>query len=98
MWELIIGRNRVDSRQYKAEFFDCDDFAAILYARTRELYEVNGCGLVIDASGRHAYNVLLVVDSAGRLGRAWLEPQSDLIMTVSPRAGVYKLEEGVIIL
>ena len=98
VWELIVGRSRLDRRSYKPNFFDCDDFAKIFWAMCSKQFEINGCGFVADFSGGHAYNVLLVVEPDRSLDLAWLEPQTDLIMDKSPATGYYQMKNGLVMI
>lgn len=98
-WLNIISRNQVDKRTYKPQHFDCDDFAKIMYAYSSKEFEVNTCGLVLDWSGRHAYNLIICLDPQGELRLTFFEPQSDRFLTEDELfSGQYALQDGMIIL
>ena len=41
------------------------------------VFDVNGVGFVVDYSGKHAYNAILVSESGGHLEVVGVEPQND---------------------
>ena len=96
VWEHVIQRGQVDTKEYLAEIFDCDDFAKVFWGNVANRYSLNGCGFVADFSGGHAYNVVLV-DKDGELDVAWLEPQTDHLMDISPESGMYEMSNGFIL-
>ena len=99
VWVNILDRNRVDRRFYKPEHFDCDDFAKIIYAYSSKEFELNSCGLVLDWSGRHAYNVFLFINLENKLDFSFFEPQDDCFLKENYLfTGQYALKDGMIIL
>ena len=77
----VLERNQVDGLRYVGEFFDCDDFARLLAAQFAARWHVNSVGVVVDASGRHAYNVAFCVDGNDIIPSI-LEPQADRTVTI----------------
>ena len=92
-WEKMIARTKIDHKQYVAERYDCDDFAFSLKGRIGQLFSVNGCGLVVDFSGSHAYN-LIITDT---LELAALEPQADRLY-VGGTSPAYAMQSGFVLL
>ena len=91
-WRLVIQYTGVESGRYRPERYDCDDFACALKAAVGRKLAVNGVGLVVDSSGQHAYNALLVVEEDGAAGIAFLEPQNDRL--VASHTGQYAARQG----
>ena len=85
--QRIIEWSQVNTILPKTDQYDCDDYAEALRHDFR-LHGVNSCGLVVDWSGGHSYNVLIFAD-----GQYWfIEPQQDSIVEIGE--GTYKLERG----
>ena len=87
-WELILAYNGASKNDYVKDSFDCDNFALCLAGNVPQRWGVNGVAIVIDFSGQHAYNALLVVDENGVLEVAVVEPQNDEF--VIRKQGMYK--------
>jgi hypothetical protein len=95
-----INFDKTDEEEYISERFDCDDFAMLFKASMSKLGS-NSMGWVLDFSGGHAYNAVVLWDSENSTPenpnifcKAW-EPQSDKF--VEPGNGMYKAERGSII-
>lgn len=88
-WRLIMDYSNVDKKKYKSEHFDCDNFAVCFAGEVAQKWELNGVGIVIDVSAKHAYNCLLVVDNDNYLRILSIEPQTDRITS-------YVAEEGFV--
>ena len=70
--EKAVFDDWTDKFRFIAERFDCADFAFHL----KQVFAhngVNSVGVVIDASWRHAYNIIMFTDGE----RALFEPQDD---------------------
>ena len=65
VWDMMLSWSQVDKLRYSRNVRDCDDFASIFRAEVLKNLYVNGIALVIDYSGRHAYNCVLVVSDGG---------------------------------
>ena len=74
-WEEIMKSSDTKSYKYIPEFRDCDDFAFLFKGELTTL-AMNGCGLVINSGGHHAYNVGIIADSDKPEFR-FIEPQND---------------------
>lgn len=83
VWKKIIEQTKVDEYRYVSERADCEDFSGLFKGLSAMLYHVNGCGVVVDLGGRHAYIALLCNDG-GKLSVKWLEPQTDEIVELKP--------------
>ena len=73
-------------RKYVPEFFDCDSYAAALMGMVAFNFEVNGIARVLDTSGEHSYNAVLICTPSGEKciwGR--VEPQADAFLKDLPR-------------
>ena len=101
VWLQVLEWSDVDRIEYVSEVRDCDNFAIALTGQIGLRLKVNGCGIVFDWSGKHAYNVLLVKDTAqGGIYAVVVEPQSDRIAQVGESKGpteMYKADRGMII-
>jgi len=72
-WEAIIADVLRDVPVYKAERFDCDNFAILFSALVAQRYQLNTCAIAIGTSpgGYHAWNLIRAED-----GWHILEPQN----------------------
>ena len=89
----ILKYSQSKRLKYSKETFDCDDFATVLKSEVVKL-GTNAVGIVVDISGKHAYNIL-VYNIHGTLSISAVEPQTDEIIKIGE--GLYKAEEGYII-
>ena len=100
-WKLILKRSQIDKYRYRSDIKDCDNFVAALFGTIPLEYGVNTVGLVIDYSGRHAYNALVYYDTdITDLKIALVEPQSDEFVTTDDRLSsheAYKAQRGMIL-
>lgn len=94
-WNLILAYTAVDAGEYQTDRYDCDDFAVALKAAVSRKLALNGVGLVIDWSGRHAYAALIVADSDGAVRIVFAEPQTDRVVYRSE--GMYAAKSGMAI-
>ena len=93
-WKLILEYTGVDQGQYRADRYDCDDFAFAFKAAVSRKLAVNGVGIVVDWSGKHAYNAILVADANGLVIK-FIEPQSDGLVIQDEE--MYKMDSGFIV-
>ena len=107
VWAEILEWSDVDRVGYVSESRDCDNFAVALAGQVGLRFGVNGCGIVVDYSGKHAYNMLLVStpdadgDGSPDLAIALVEPQTDRLPQVGDRLGrneAYRASRGWILL
>tara|TARA_Y100000310_G_scaffold341791_1_gene442167 strand:+ start:12381 stop:12851 length:471 start_codon:yes stop_codon:yes gene_type:complete len=82
-----------DKFKYFKESFDCDDFALNFKAMMALIFGVNSIGVVIDDSGGHAYNVVLLSNGSVK----FFEPQTDKWLEVG-EGQKYELKAGLILL
>ena len=75
-WTHVIKEIGPDANKYTPEKYDCDSFSRYFWAEVNHKYEVNGLMVVVDYSGRHSYNALLVHDGHGHLSVDLFEPQN----------------------
>ena len=81
VWERILEWSDVDRIDYVSEKRDCDNFAIALSGQVGLRLAVNGIGLVVDYSGGHAYNCILVREGNDLTLRI-VEPQTDRMPAV----------------
>ncbi len=81
VWKLMLAYSSVDSGQYLAERYDCDDFAIAFKAVASRKFAINGVGMVVDTSSGHAYCALLVVEDS-QLTIKCIEPQNDSLVII----------------
>lgn len=105
-WCEILAWSDVDRVKYVAEKRDCDNFAVALAGQVSLRLGVNGCGIVVDYSGKHAYNCILVTGDFDKDGKEDLkvllvEPQSDTMPQIGDRIGrheAYAGQRGVVLM
>ena len=81
-----LSTDDTDAEAYVAEAWDCDNFATALCARASSTLG-NCCGVVVDFSGRHAYNAFAVVRMHGQIAVRFVEPQNDSTVDLGDRIG-----------
>lgn len=92
--EKMLEWSRVDRDEYKAEMYDCDDFAAALKVELARKLGFNGVAVVLDASAGHAYCAILTLDDEGQPKAHALEPQTDRWVALG--SGMYRAEKGLV--
>ena len=75
-WNYVVKIIGAEADKYQSDRFDCDKFARVWYGKVAEKFEVNSMAIVVDYSGRHSYNALLVHDGAKNLNVVLFEPQN----------------------
>lgn len=73
-----------DLDQYVSEAADCDKHSFLFYGLCSAMFYLNGVGVILDFSGAHSYNAVLVQPRAGA------QPE---IRIVEPQAGAFVPEE-----
>ena len=91
----IVSRDWTRHRRYISERFDCDNFALHFAARMNVMYGLNSCGIVVDYTSAHAYNLCVVAD--GNLRKVIVEPQTGQIL-LSPDNDLHQLKDWTLIL
>lgn len=81
VWEDFLMWSWLNDVKYIESHFDCENSAMALCAEVGRRLRVNAVGLVMDISGRHAYNALLVKDGDGVRVQV-CEPQTDALVTI----------------
>ena len=99
VWDQILAEH-LSLHEYVPELFDCDAFSASFMGAVAYKYEINGIVRVMDISGKHSYNAVLVVDS-GNCSWKRVEPQADIFigepnsgLTVTAPSGAYAATSG----
>lgn len=77
VWERIIKFTNVERAKYISSKRDCDNFAIAFAGQCSLKFAVNGAGIVVDISGKHAYNCILIKEKDQPLEVKLLEPQND---------------------
>ena len=75
-WDQVIKAIGPEKDGYRPNRFDCDSFSRVFWGKVNEQYEVNGLFVVIDYSGKHSYNALLIHDGKQGLTIRLYEPQN----------------------
>lgn len=78
-WDQVINAIGSNHLAYETDRFDCDKFATYFAAMCALDYGINSAGMVLDYTGSHAYNAILVApDTTGDDPTFMvLEPQTD---------------------
>ena len=101
LWMQILEWSDVDQIRYVSEKRDCDNFAIALAGQIALRLGANSCGIVADFSGGHAYNCIIVADTAkGGCYVRLVEPQSDGLPQVGDKMSgheAYAAERGWIL-
>lgn len=95
IWQNILDICGTSVKQYQTDFYDCDDFAITFAGYVCSNFAVNTAGIVVDATGEHCYNSLVVVNN-GVASFAIIEPQSD--EWIIKLHGPYQAKSGYVIL
>ena len=93
-WEKIFEYDKTSELRYKAEEFDCDNFAVQLAASVNRRWGLTGCGIILDYSGGHAYNAVIAANGIIYL----VEPQTDKWVSIGDSQSgteMYKGEKGI---
>ena len=93
-WRAILQHSGIDKFRWVKNFRDCDKFAKALAGTVPMEFLVNSIGVVADASGKHAY-VVIVLWVDDKLVFRFIEPQSDKWITTGK--GMYKLKSGFVL-
>ena len=91
-----VKDSHTDAMRYVSDIADCDKHSRLLYAMLPYKFGLNSVCMVIDWSGKHSYNAI-VVDNAGTLEVRWVEPQSDSEIKLHSQP-CYALKSGSILL
>ena len=84
-WGQIIDYDLIDQMIYKADKYDCDNFAGSFSNRAAEIYELNTCGIAYGSIynaetdsylGEHAFNIIVTYDN-GKINLICYEPMTD---------------------
>lgn len=91
-----VEADALEDREYRSDYFDCEDFTVALRATFAERYQCNAVGTVLTYDGAaHAFNVVFLRDGNGNVTAELFEPQSDEFVTGSG-ADKYSLDGAVI--
>lgn len=96
VWDQVLQHFGPDVNKYRPERYDCDDFAICFKGHCSHEFEINSCAWVLDFSGKHSYNAIVVAVPGGQPEVHYLEPQADRWV----RSGQthYPLTRGLVIL
>lgn len=100
VWIDFLAWSRVDRAKYLVSRYDCENSSLHLVSEASHRLRVNGMGLVLDTSGRHAYTAILCKDGPDEdLYVKCVEPQTDQIVEVGEshsETECYAAQEGMI--
>ena len=84
-WERLLYWANLSRHKWVAEYRDCDDFARYCRGKLSVMALANGCGVLLDSSGGHAFN-FAIVDRGDEIELRAFEPQACGRL---PRSGVW---------
>ena len=93
VWDEIL-ETHLSLHPYETDFYDCDGFSAVFMGKVLENYDVNGLARVIDVSGHHSYNAVLVCDDGKSCSWLKVEPQTDAFVDSPPRGVKFTVPSG----
>ena len=96
-WKKVMNDSDTRTQKYIADFYDCNHFAFLFKAEVGLLL-VNGCGLVLDFSGQHAFNVAVIGDDSKKPAFRFIEPQGDNWIIANSKPYYNLKGQGLIIL
>lgn len=99
-WEKVLDWSDIDRVRYVVDQRTCSNFAQGLAGQVALRCGVDGCGVVVDFSGGHAYCALLVHDKRGRVYILIVEPQTDGRPKVGTKLSgneAYRAERGYVL-
>ena len=94
-FERLVRETKIDEIEWVKNVSDCEDICLRFNAKCIEL-GINSCGRIMSWSGGHCFIISIVRDSDS-LGFAFLEPQTDQLLTDEVGDGKYSLEDCLII-
>lgn len=94
MLQRILDETKVDTIEWQAEEYDCEDIARKFVTRCCDL-GINSIGRVLAWSGQHAFCVAIVQDGPS-VDFVFIEPQTDEIITEF--TGNYDISNALIII
>ena len=97
-WNAVLEEAHTKAVKYVATVEDCDDHGALARGVVPAISHANGISWVLDFSGKHSYNLVLVVEADGSFGVEAVEPQLDKLVPFT-RVGSdpYAAREGIAI-
>ena len=101
LWQDYLDWSMVKNLSYITHRWDCDGFAMGLCAEVGRRLRINAAGLVIDVSGKHAYNALLVrVPDTDTIKVVCVEPQQGRFVKIGEQhseSECYLATEGLVL-
>ena len=94
-WDEVLAAHPPRNK-YTPERYDCDDFAIHFKGWVSYTYKINTVGWVLDFSGEHSYDVVIVGEEDGSLKARFVEPQSDRMVKLGSNHHI--LTSGIIII
>ena len=99
-WDALLAMH-LTIHKYETDFFDCDAYSIVFCGFMAWYFDVNGVARVMDNSGAHSYNAVLVSDDGKTCTWRKVEPQSDTFVgdppagiTVTAPSGAYAAQSG----
>jgi len=90
----FIEKDWIDSKNYRRNRFDCENFAIAFKDRAELFLGTNQVAIVIDYSAAHGYNLIIYPDEKFTI----FEPQNDQEFSYEDRGDMYKLERAYILI
>lgn len=96
-WQKVLNTSNTKAEKYLTNYYDCNHFAFLFKAEVGLLL-VNSVGLVLNFSGHHAFNSVLICDTPGQYEFKFIEPQADRFIQLKDNP-IYGLQgQGLIII
>lgn len=95
-FQRLVAETKIDEVEWVKDVSDCEDICLRFNAKSIEL-GINSCGRIMSWSGGHCFIIAIVRDDES-LGFAFLEPQTDTLLTDEIGEGMYSLENCLIII
>lgn len=97
-WNAVLEETNTRALKYTPTVEDCDDFAFLARGVVPAVARVNGIAVCLDFEGRHAYNLVVVIEADGSFGLEAIEPQQDAFVPfASVGADPYRAATGMLL-
>lgn len=100
IWKAILHLH-LSLHEYQQDFYDCDSFSLSFAGQIVADFAINGICRVLDVSGSHSYNAVLICDDGKTCRWRRIEPQADKFVSDLPKTinvtapdGAYKATRG----
>ena len=96
-WDAVMKAAKGPTgHKYIPNRYDCDNFGVQFAGWVGHEYSIS-MGVIIDGSGRHAYNCVLEAQPDGSVNVDWLEPQTDRIVRLGSNHHIMKTADWILL-